>query len=64
MILINIGVAYKEMGDYEKAIEYIINAIKYFEEHDNKKMIAKCYVNLCNLFIEMKEFDKSLTYTE
>ena len=61
-ILINIGVAYKEMGDYEKAIEYALNALKTFEELGNKKMIAICYINLGNFFIEINEFDKSIDY--
>ena len=62
MILINIGIAYKEIGDYEKAIEYALNALNFFEELDNKNMIALCYSSLGNLYIETEEYNKSLKY--
>ena len=63
MILINIGIAYKEMGDYEKAIEYALDALKTFEKLGDKNMIAICCSSIGNLYIETKEYNKSLKYT-
>ncbi|MCK5168672.1 MAG: tetratricopeptide repeat protein, partial [Bacteroidales bacterium] len=62
MILLNIGLAYTKLGNYEKAIKYGLDALKIFEELNNKKMIAGCNINIGNFFIEIKEPDKGLAY--
>ena len=56
------GVAYDEMGDYDKAIKCELDALKTFEKLGNKTDIAICKNNIGALFIEINEFDKALKY--
>ena len=62
MILNNIGGAYVNMGDYKKATENILLALRIFEQLENKPQVSSCNINLGCLFIEIEEFDNGLKY--
>jgi len=46
----NIGVAYKRMGDFRKAIEYQIRALRLAELLKDKLLMAQCHNNLGNSY--------------
>lgn len=46
----NIGLTYKDEGNYTEAVKYQLNALKVYEETADSSRIAKTYMNLGNLF--------------
>ncbi len=62
LIFNNIGIAYKNMGDYENAIKYELNALRIFKEFNNKRLTARCNINIGCLFEKIDEFEKALEY--
>ena len=62
LIFNNIGIAYKNMGDYENATKYELDALRIFKEFDNKRLTARCNINIGCLFEKIDEFDKALKY--
>ncbi|MBI2967106.1 MAG: tetratricopeptide repeat protein [Bacteroidetes bacterium] len=48
--LSNIGIVYKNQGNYTKALEYYFKALKIEEEMGNKNGIARNYGNIGNIY--------------
>ncbi|MCK5169653.1 MAG: tetratricopeptide repeat protein, partial [Bacteroidales bacterium] len=56
LIFNNIGIAYKNMGDYENAIKYELDALRIFSKFDDKRLTARCNINIGCLFEKIDEF--------
>lgn len=56
------GLAHKNLGDFEKAVDFYLRALKENEKIKDKVKQAKIYLNLADLLRIQKQFDKSLSY--
>src|ERR1700739_733673 len=57
-----IGVAYENKGNYPKALEYYLKALKINEERENKNGIANCYNDIGVVYEIQSEYSKALEY--
>ncbi|KGX85057.1 helix-turn-helix transcriptional regulator [Pontibacillus litoralis] len=57
---ITIGIAYKRMGELDKAIESYDKAFQIAEVITNKTLLANCHQNLGSLFFERGDIDKAI----
>jgi len=55
--LFYLGTIYRELGDYNKSIEFFEKSLQSF-------IIENTYLYLASLYIELKEYDKALKYLE
>ncbi|MFH1322030.1 MAG: tetratricopeptide repeat protein [Bacteroidota bacterium] len=58
----NIGIIHKNWGNYEKAIEYYLKALKIQEDLGNKDGIAGILNNIGNIYIIWKNYTKALEF--
>lgn len=58
----NLGIAYYNIGDYEKTIQYFIKALRIEEERNNVKGMSQAFNNLGIVFDEIGRKDKALEY--
>jgi len=59
---ITIGVAFKFKGNYPKALEYYLKALKLSEEISDKKSIGNCYNNIGIVYNDQANYVKALDY--
>ena len=52
----NLGVAYRNQGALDKALEYYINSLKIYERLDNKEGIATTKNNIANIYSIKKDY--------
>ncbi len=57
-VLMNIGTEYVSLGNYKKAIETELNAIKLKEQSKDSSNIAYYYLSLAELFFSVKDYAK------
>lgn len=62
--LYNVGRSYKLRGQYEKATELLLRALKIFEENEKKVDLSKTYNVLGNLNRELSNLETALHYHE
>src|SRR5690606_11959106 len=58
----NLGIAYYNIGDYEKTIQHFIKALRIEEERNNVKGMSQAFNNLGIVFDEIGRKDKALEY--
>ena len=58
----NLGVAYKSLGDYRKAIEYHVKYVKIAIEIGDRAGGGKAYRNLVNAYHLQSDFPKAIKY--
>ena len=58
----NIGVKYRRMGNYPKALEYYHKSLKISEEIGDKKMLAGAYNNIGIVYRSQGDYPQSLEY--
>ncbi len=62
-LLNNLGVVYKTLGEYEKAIEYYQENLKIQEQLGNLKLMAQSKANIANVYYAFElDYDKYLDY--
>lgn len=59
---LNLGNVYSQIGNYQKATEQHLKALRLFEEINSKRGISFCYESLSNSFCKLKQYDKALLY--
>ena len=60
--LMNLGTVYHYLGQTSKGIEYIKDSIKLAEQMENSYAEAESRNSLANIFIDLKQFDDSLSH--
>ncbi|MGP8214227.1 MAG: tetratricopeptide repeat protein, partial [Bacteroidia bacterium] len=60
--LINIGIVFKQQGDYTKALDYYLRSLKTAEELGNNRIISACYGNIGVIYWAQKNYSKALEY--
>jgi len=58
----NIGIIYKNMGDYDLAYTYFIMALPEIEKSQSKNILAPIYNNIGIVFLFRKQYEKALKY--
>lgn len=57
-----LGLCNKLLGNYSFATENFIKCIKIFEKNNDEKSLVNVYINLGNVFRNIKEYPKALDY--
>lgn len=60
----NLGVAYRNQGALEKALEYYLTSMKIYTTLDNKEGIATTKNNISNIYSLKKDYEKAMKYLE
>jgi tetratricopeptide (TPR) repeat protein len=60
----NLGVAYRNQGALEKALEYYITSMKIYEELKNNEGIATTKNNIANLYSVKRDYSQAMKYLE
>lgn len=60
----NLGVAYRNQGALEKALQYYITALRLYEEIGNKEGVAGTKSNIATLYSMKKDYGLALKYFE
>jgi tetratricopeptide (TPR) repeat protein len=60
----NLGVAYRNQGALDKALQYYINALRLYEELGNKEGIAGTKSNIATIYSIKKDYGLALKYYE
>ena len=58
----HLGVAYNNLGDSQKSMDYFLRALNIMEEIDDKNGIANSYLNIGQANFYLDNFDKALEY--
>jgi len=58
----HLGIAYNNLGDSQKSINYFLSALRIMEQIDDKNGIAISYRNLAQANFYLDNFDKALEY--
>ncbi len=61
-VLTDLGYTYKNIGDYTKAINNNIKALKIFEKLRDKPGIERTYFAIARIFYDQREYQKSENY--
>ncbi|WP_405206502.1 helix-turn-helix domain-containing protein [Aquimarina sp. LLG6339-5] len=57
-----VGVCYYKMGNYDKALNYDYKGLQYAEERDLKTYIISFNLNIGEVYIGKKKYEKALSY--
>jgi diguanylate cyclase (GGDEF)-like protein len=60
--LLNRGIGYFNLNDYQKALEYLKIAQNKFNKTGNSEGISKCLNNLGNVYNNLGQYEKALEY--
>jgi len=61
---LNIGNTYMELGDYKKALQYHLNALKIFEETNNKRGESFAFQSIGGDLLHLDQFRQAIPYTQ
>jgi signal transduction histidine kinase len=61
-ISIDLGNVYRMISNYEKSLEYNLNALNIHHDLENKYGIAESYLNIATVYYYLVNFDKALDY--
>lgn len=61
--LSQMAIAFNNMGNFPKALEYYIEQLKIEEERSRPDNIANIYLNIGLVYTDTKDYDKALFYT-
>ncbi|MEZ4874609.1 MAG: tetratricopeptide repeat protein [Flavobacteriaceae bacterium] len=59
---INIGNSYLGLSDFNEALQYYLEALRGFEQTQNKKGQSFCYQNIGECYIELQRYSSALPY--
>jgi tetratricopeptide (TPR) repeat protein len=60
----NLGIAYRNQGAFDKALEYYIQSLKIYEKLDNKEGIATTKNNISTIYSIKRDFSQAMRYLE
>lgn len=60
----NLGVAYRNQGALDKALEYYITSLRLYTKLDNKEGIATTKNNIANIYSIKKDYGQAMKYLE
>ncbi len=60
--LLNIGIAYKEQGIYDQAMQYLFEAVTNFENKNDSLKTSSAYNTIANILMIEESYDQALNY--
>jgi tetratricopeptide (TPR) repeat protein len=60
----NLGIAYRNQGAFEKALEYYITSLGMYSELENKEGVATTKNNISNIYAIKKDYGQAMTYLQ
>jgi len=60
----NLGIAYRNQGALDKALEYYLTSLKIYQQLDNKEGIATTKNNISNIYSIKKDYGQAMRYLE
>lgn len=60
----NLGIAYRNQGALDKALEYYLTSLKIYQSLDNKEGIATTKNNISNIYSIKKDYGQAMRYLE
>jgi tetratricopeptide (TPR) repeat protein len=57
-----LGASYKNKNNYPKSLEYLLKALKVYEEIGNQQGVADCYRNIGIVYKNQSDYAKALEY--
>jgi tetratricopeptide (TPR) repeat protein len=60
----NLGIAYRNQGALDKALEYYITSLKIYESLNNKEGIATTKNNISNIYSMKRDYGQAMKYLE
>lgn len=61
-LLINLGILYSKVGNYERATKNYFEALRSFENQEDEEGKAYALENIANLYQESEQYELALTY--
>lgn len=61
-LLINLGILYSKVGNYERATKNYFEALRSFERQEDEEGKAYALENIANLYQESEQYELALTY--
>lgn len=62
--LFNMGEAYRYKGDFDKAVELVLQSVRLLEGKGYANIEPNLYLGLQNLYISLRQMDKAIAYGE
>ncbi len=62
--LINLGITYQNIGDYQNTLRYLLEANKSIEKSGNKKEMAQMYDLLSSVYFNLKDYYNAKYYND
>ncbi len=63
-LYLNLSSNYCALHDYGKAYDFIMKAIHYCQEMNDRDNLSQCYIGLGEIYYQQKEYDRSLEYID
>lgn len=60
----NLGVAYRNQGALDKALQYYITSLKIYEQLDNKEGVATTKNNIATIYAMKKDYGQAMKFLE
>lgn len=60
----DLGIAYKQSGDYKAALSYTLDALHFYQNNDDKYNTSAQMHNLSELYNQLKEPEKAIVYAK
>lgn len=60
----NLGVAYRNQGALDKALDYYVTSLKLYEQLDNKEGVATTKNNIANIYSIKKDYAQAMRYLD
>ncbi|TAE67703.1 MAG: hypothetical protein EAZ85_14875 [Bacteroidetes bacterium] len=62
--LINLGITYQNIGDYQNTLKYLLEANTNIEKKENKKEMAQMYDLLSSVYFNLKDYYNAKYYND
>ncbi|MFT5819802.1 MAG: adenylate cyclase [Crocinitomix sp.] len=59
-----IGMAYRKLGNYPKALEYYFSTLKFYQKTNNSAGISTAYFNISGIYRRQNDLDKEIEYLD
>ena len=60
--LCNTGIVYQYLGQFDKQLEFTLQALEILEKQEKKEKLSAMYHNVANAFYNLSQFRKSIQY--
>lgn len=60
--LFNVGSSYNNLGNFDKALQYYLEAARIFERLNDKRTLVTVYDNIGGVYTNSKQYNKALDY--